>query len=81
LEDQSWERPHIQRIDLNQIAGRPARIVAGFAAGVRAGAPPPMSGDRLPRRLDELPDRPQPGQHPIDGLGRQGEALALEPDP
>jgi hypothetical protein len=40
-----------------------------------------MSGDRLPRQLDELPDRPQPGQHPIDGLGRQGEALALEPDP
>lgn len=68
FQDHARQGPHIERIDLDQIAGMKNGIVAGFAHRIGSGTGPATDRDGAPERLNQLPGGPQPGQYTIDGL-------------
>ena len=80
FEDDARQRPHIERVDLNEIARVEDGIVTGFAHRIGPGGGPATSGDGSPGWLHELPGRAQPCEHPINGLTGEREAFAVQED-
>jgi hypothetical protein len=74
------QRPHIERIDLDQIARTHHRVVPRLAHGIGASPAAPRR-DSLPRWIDQLPGGAESGEHAINRLGGQREPFALQENP